>query len=131
MINPAVKDLSEAVQRYFDLMYDCDVTKFENVFYPTSQLHGFREGKMTMWPASEYKAVLAKRESPKSLGAARDEAILLLDVASDTQAFVKAKVRIIPRYLSTISPSTKSKEAGKSPRRVTICKVKRDGRSQN
>lgn len=64
MINPAVKDLSEAVQRYFDLMYDCDVTKFENVFFPTSQLHGFREGKMTMWTASEYKGVLAKRESP-------------------------------------------------------------------
>jgi hypothetical protein len=93
-MNPAVKELSEAVQRYFDLMYDCDVSKFDQVFYPTSQLHGFREGKMTMWTASEYKAVLAKRESPKSLGAPRDEAILLLDVASDTQAFVKAKVRI-------------------------------------
>ena len=93
-MNPAVKELSEAVQRYFDLMYDCDVSNFDQVFYPTSQLHGFREGKMTMWAASEYKGVLAKRESPKSLGAPRDEAILLLDVASDTQAFVKAKVRI-------------------------------------
>ena len=93
-MNPAVKDLSEAVQRYFDLMYDCDVSKFERVFFPTSQLHGFREGKMTMWTASEYKGVLATRKSPKSLGAPRDEAILLLDVATDTQAFVKAKVRI-------------------------------------
>ena len=49
---------------------------------------------MTRWSAAEYREVLAKRESPKSLGASRDEAILLLDVASDTQAFVKAKVRI-------------------------------------
>jgi hypothetical protein len=94
VMNSAVKDLSEAVQRYFDLMYDCDVSKFDKVFCPTAQLHGFREGKMSMWTASEYKGVLAKRESPKSLGAPRDEAILLLDVASDTQAFVKAKVRI-------------------------------------
>jgi putative lumazine-binding protein len=94
MMNSAVKDLYEAVQRYFDLMYDCDVSNFEKVFHPTSQLHGFREGKMTMWSASEYKGVLAKRESPKSLSAPRDEAILLLDVASETQALVKAKVRI-------------------------------------
>jgi len=94
MMNPAVKGLTEAVQRYFDLMYDCDVSKFDQVFTPTSQLHGFREGKMTRWTASEYEAVLAKRESPKSLGASRDEAILLLDVASDTQAFAKVKVKI-------------------------------------
>jgi hypothetical protein len=94
MMNSAVKELTDAVQRYFDLMYDCDVSKFENVFYSTSQLHGFREGKMTRWSAAEYREVLAKRESPKSLGASRDEAILLLDVASDTQAFVKAKVKI-------------------------------------
>ena len=93
-MNPAVKELGEVVQRYFDLMYDCDVSKFDNVFHRTSQLHGFREGKMTMWSASEYRDVLAKRESPKSAGAARDEAILLLDVASETQAFVKAKVKI-------------------------------------
>lgn len=93
MMNP-VKELTEAVQRYFDLMYDCDVSKFDAVFHHTSQLHGFREGKMTMWSASEYRDVLAKRESPKSAGAPREEAILLLDVASETQAFTKVKVRI-------------------------------------
>jgi hypothetical protein len=49
---------------------------------------------MARWSAAEYREVLAKRESPKSLGASRDEAILLLDIASDTQAFVKAKVKI-------------------------------------
>jgi hypothetical protein len=94
MMNSAVKELGEAVQRYFDLMYDCDVSKFDEVFASTSQLHGFREGKMTRWTASEYEVVLAKRESAKSLGASRDEAILLLDVASDTQAFAKVKVKI-------------------------------------
>jgi hypothetical protein len=72
------------VQRYFDQMYDCDVYKFDQVFTSTSQLHGFHEGKMTRWTASEYEAVLAKRESPKSIGASRDEGSLLLDVASDT-----------------------------------------------
>jgi len=86
--------LTEAVQRYFDLMYDCDVAKFDRVFRSTSQLHGFREGEMTVWPAQTYKDVLAKRASPKSAGAPRQEEILLMDFASPTQALVKVRVRI-------------------------------------
>jgi hypothetical protein len=88
------RELTEAVQRYLDLMYDCDVAKFDAVFYPTVQLHGYRSGRMRCWPAAEYKAILAARKSPKSQGAPRDESILLIDFASATQALVKVRVRI-------------------------------------
>ena len=94
MTDGTTQDLGKAVQLYFDLMYDCDVAKFDRVFAPTSQLHGFREGKMTCWPAAQYKEVLAGRQSPKSTGASREEQILLLDVASPTQALAKVRVRI-------------------------------------
>ena len=95
MIDHAIThDLTEAVQRYFDLMYDADLAGFDRVFRPTAQLHGFREGEMTMWPAATYKEVLANRPSPKSLNAPRHEEILLLDFASSTQAMVKVRVRI-------------------------------------
>jgi Putative lumazine-binding len=87
-------NLMEAVQRYFDLMYDCDVSRFDRVFRSTAQLHGFREGQMTVWPAQAYKEILASRQSPKALGAPREEQILLVDLASDTQAMVKVRVRI-------------------------------------
>ena len=92
--NGATRGLSEAVQRYFNLMYDCDVTNFARVFRPTAQLHGFREGEMTMWDAATYKDILAKRQSPKSQNAPREEEVLLLDFASATQAVVKLRVRI-------------------------------------
>ena len=94
MPNSATQELSEAVQLYLDLMYDCDVSKFDRVFCSTSQLHGFRESKMTCWPAAEYKGVLAGRRSPSVLGAPREEQILLLDFASPTQALAKVRVRI-------------------------------------
>ena len=87
-------ELLEAVQRYFDLLYDCDVSRFERVFAPTAQLHGFREGNMTMWPAPAYKDILASRQSPKALGARREEQVLMVDFASDTQALVKVRVRV-------------------------------------
>jgi hypothetical protein len=86
--------LTLAVQRYFDLMYDSDTSRFDRVFHSTAQLHGFRDGQMSMWPAQTFKDVLAGRPSPKSLNAPRQEEILLVDVASTSQALVKVRVRI-------------------------------------
>ena len=89
-----VAGLTEAVQRYFDLMYDSDVTRFDRVFRASAQLHGFREGQMTMWPAATFKEIIAGRPSPKSQNAPRQEEILLVDFASADQALVKVRVRI-------------------------------------
>ena len=61
MSKTQTQELTEAVQLYLDLMYDGDVGKFDKVFCSTSQLHGFREGKMTCWPAGQYKEILAGR----------------------------------------------------------------------
>lgn len=86
--------LLEAVQKYFDLMYDCDTSRFEQVFAPTVQLHGFREGKMVAWLAPVYRDILDKRQSPKSVNAVRADEILLVDFSSATQAFTKVRVRV-------------------------------------
>ena len=94
MSKTATQQLTEAVQLYLDLMYDCDIGTFDRVFGSTSQLHGFREGKMTCWTAAQYKEVLANRKSPRALGSPREEQILLLDFASPSQALAKVRVRI-------------------------------------
>jgi hypothetical protein len=90
----ATAPLLEAVQRYLDLMYDFDAARYDRVFCPTAQLHGFQDGRLTMWSAAKFKDVLASRPSPKSLGAPREEELLLLDMASPTQAMVKLRLRI-------------------------------------
>ncbi len=90
----AIENLNQAIRRYFDLMYDNDTTRFDRIFRPTAQLHGFREGAMAMRPAQIYKELLDQRPSPKSLNAPREEEILLIDFASSTQAFAKVRVRI-------------------------------------
>ena len=87
-------EFSEAVQRYFDLMYDCDVSRFDQVFHPTAQLHGVRGGSLTMWPAAKYREILSKREAPKTAGAPREEQILMIDFTSPNQALAKVRVRI-------------------------------------
>jgi hypothetical protein len=90
----AISGLTGAVQRYFDLMYDSDVGYFDRVFRSSAQLHGFREGQMTMLPAATFKEIIGGRPSPRSQNALREEEILLIDFASADQALVKVRVRI-------------------------------------
>jgi hypothetical protein len=90
-----ISSLVDATRRYFDLMYDCDVSRFDQVFAPTVQLHGYRDGQMKVWPAEPYKDILSKRQSPKSVNATREDEILAMDFASTTMAFTKVRVRIV------------------------------------
>jgi hypothetical protein len=93
-----------AVERYFDLMFDNDVSRFEEVFASSAQLHGLRDGNLRLLPAQQYRNALASGPSPKSSGAPRLQEILLVDFASPTQAMVKVRVRIDKiQYLDYLS----------------------------
>jgi hypothetical protein len=100
----APASLLEAVERYLALMYDCDVSRFEEVFAPSAQLHGLRDGELQVIPAADYRKRLAARTSPQSKNAPRLQEVLLVDFASPTQAIVKVRVRIdTQQYLDHLS----------------------------
>ena len=86
--------LLDAIERYFDLMFDSEVSRFDQVFASSAQLHGLRDGNLRLLPAQEYKNALASGPSPKSKNAPRQQEILLVDFASPTQAAVKVRVRV-------------------------------------
>jgi hypothetical protein len=92
--NSSLQALQEAVERYFTLMYDNDVSRFDRVFAPTAQLHGFRDAELRILSAHDYNNMLASAPSPKSRNAPRLQEILLVDFASPEQAMVKVRVRI-------------------------------------
>ena len=102
--NPPVEPLLEAVNRYFALMYDNDVLRFDSVFAPSAQLHGLRDGELKLIPAAVYRSRLAAQPSPQSKNAPRLQEVLLVDFASPTQAIVKVRVRIdAQQYLDYLS----------------------------
>jgi Putative lumazine-binding len=86
--------LLDAIERYFDLMFNADVSQFDLVFAPSAQLHGLRDGNLRLLPAQDYKKALASGPSPKAKNAPRRQEILLVDFASPTQAMAKVLVRI-------------------------------------
>jgi hypothetical protein len=91
---PTIETLLAAVERYFDLMYDNDVSRFDQVFASSTQLHGLRDGHLRLLPAQDYRNALASGASPKAKRAPRQQEILLVDFASAAQAVVKVRVRI-------------------------------------
>lgn len=86
--------LRDAVARYFDLMFDADVARFDDVFATNAQLHGLRDGALRFLKTQDYRAILTSTPSPKAKNAPRRQEILLVDFASVTQAMVKVRVRI-------------------------------------
>jgi hypothetical protein len=86
--------LLDAVDRYFELMFDSEVSRFDQVFASSAQLHGLRDRNLRVLSAQEYKNALASGPSPKAKNAPRQQEILLVDFASPTQAVVKVRVRI-------------------------------------
>ena len=86
--------LLDAVERYFDLMFDSEVSRFDQVFASSAQLHGLRDQNLRVLSAQDYKNALASGPSPKSRNAPRQQEILLVDFASPSQAAVKVRVRI-------------------------------------
>jgi hypothetical protein len=98
------QSLLAAVERYFDLMFDSDVTRFDGVFAQSAQLHGLRDAKLRILPAKDYKAALAANPSPNAKNAPRQQEILAIDFASATQAIAKVRVRIdTTQYLDYLS----------------------------
>ena len=92
--HPTYLSLLGAVERYFDLMFDSDVSHFDQVFASSARLHGLRDDNLRSLPAQDYKTALSAGASPKAKNAPRSQEILLVDFASPTQAMVKVRVRI-------------------------------------
>jgi hypothetical protein len=98
------RSLLDAVERYFDLMFDGDVGCFDQVFAKSAQLHGLRDGNLRLLQAKDYQTALASNPSPKVKKAPRHQELLLLDFASPTQAIAKVRVRIDTlQYLDYLS----------------------------
>src|SRR5579863_8266684 len=87
-------ELENALGLYFDVMYECDLEKFDRIFHPTSSLFSAKDGALIVRPFAQYRSEIAVRTSPRSMKQARIDSILTIDVLSPELAFAKVRVRI-------------------------------------
>lgn len=89
-----IVELSNAVELYFQALYECNLEKFDQVFHSASSLFDSTEGVLTVMPIAEYRAIIEKRTSPKSAGQKRDDELISADFLSKDAAVVKVRLRI-------------------------------------
>jgi hypothetical protein len=92
--------IEQAVQTYFDGLYEGDADKLASVFHETSALTWEQDAKVALWPLTQWLQAVRERPSPKAKGLARDDAILWLDQSGPNTAFVKVRCQIPPRYFT-------------------------------
>lgn len=86
--------IEAAVQRYFDVLYTCDLALFDGLFHPVCHLFTVADGVATVLTAQGYRDILSKRESPQKLSAPREEAVLGVQALSPDIAMVQVRVRV-------------------------------------
>lgn len=87
-------ELSEAVELYFQALYECNLQKFDQVFHPSCSLFDSTNGILTVMPIAEYRKVIEKRPSPAKAGQPRDDELIFVDFLSPDAAVVKVRLRI-------------------------------------
>lgn len=92
--------IEQAMQTYFDGLYEGDADKLASVFHDTSALTYEQDGRLVVLPLAQWLAAVRERAAPRAKGLARDDAILWIDQSGPTTAFVKVKCQMPPRYFT-------------------------------
>ena len=90
------KAIEQAVQTYFDGLYEGDADKLASVFHETAALTFEQNGELVALPLAKWLESVRARASAKSKGLARDDAIVLFDESGPASAFVKVKCQMPP-----------------------------------
>jgi hypothetical protein len=117
--------IEAAVQTYFDGLYESDADKLRSVFHPTSELTFEKDGKIVVWTRDQWLDNVRKRESAKSKGSPRDDAILVFDQSGPTTAFVKVKCQLPPAYFTDYLVFIKADGAWKVAQKLFATVVKK------
>ena len=96
--------VQEAIELYFDCMYESSVEKVRKVFHPSAKITGFMQGKLLEQSVDQFAAfVVAQEPSPKEKG----EEILLetlsMDITGET-----AVARVRDGYIGMVFVDTLS-----------------------
>lgn len=90
---PSHQSLVDAVQTYFDALYECNTDKLNSVFHETSSLFDVDNGKVFVEPIESFSNDVATRTSPQSKNQEREDEILMIDHLSPNCATVKIRLR--------------------------------------
>lgn len=90
-----ITEIQSTLQTYFDVMYECDMEKFDKVFHSSCSLFTADDAKLVVKPFEQYRREMSTRTPPKSRAQTRDnERIIKIDFLSDEMVLAQVRVQI-------------------------------------
>ena len=83
MSDAKVNAVQEAVQLYFDGLYNNDVDKLRKAFHPQAELVGVFKGHFAWISLEDFLAPIGKTKSPAERGDQYDNHIVSIDITGD------------------------------------------------
>jgi Putative lumazine-binding len=93
-------DLEQALQAYFDGLYDGDTTTLARVVHEVAHLFGAADGQLGDMSRAQWFDMIHSRPSPRSRDLPRNDWIVQIDRSGPTTAFAKVHCQIPPRYFT-------------------------------
>jgi hypothetical protein len=87
-------EIQKLINDYFDVIHMQDMDLFDRVFHKDCTLYSAQGGDLVIRPFALYRDQVANRQSPKELGNARRDEVLLVDQISDSLALVKCQLEM-------------------------------------
>ncbi len=93
-------DIEDALQTYFDGLYEGDTDKLGRVFHDVAHLFSVTDGTLNDLPRAAWFEAVRNRKSAQSQDLPRRDWIVQIDRSGPTTAFAKVQCQIPPRYFT-------------------------------
>jgi putative lumazine-binding protein len=93
-------DIEQALQIYFDGLYEGDTAKLGQVFHEVAHLFSVEDGKLADMSRAQWFELVRSRQSAQSRDLRRRDWVVQIDRSGPTTAFAKVHCQIPPRYFT-------------------------------
>jgi 4-oxalocrotonate tautomerase len=90
-------EVSEAIQLYFDALYEGDGDKMARVFHPNAHIYSGTGGELIYYQAADYVEAVRTRPSPQSDGTVRRDRIVSIEELDPHMGNAKVETAMGPR----------------------------------
>jgi hypothetical protein len=95
-----LNELEQALQTYFDGLYEGNIEKLGSVFHDVAHLFGVTDGKLGDMSREQWFDMVRSRKSAQSQDLPRRDWVVQIDRSGPTTAFAKVHCQIPPRYFT-------------------------------
>jgi 4-oxalocrotonate tautomerase len=90
------------LQDYFDGLHISDATRLGRVFHPSAMYACASSGTLQLLDMAAYLAMVAQRPSPASLGQARRDEVVSIEMAGPVTALARVHCTIAPKRFTDL-----------------------------